>query len=708
MAKAKGARSPGPTPAHVGDLLLANLSANRQLGVVALDNDRRVIYWNAGAEQIFGPEPQEALGQTFATIVTGFPKRDDGSPPGDALPFSDSWADTSPYLRRKDGAEILVGYSISPLRDLDGSASGVLILARDATSRLQVEAVREELAAELRVSHAQLEAILQSSAEGITVQGPSGRILFANPAAARMIGYDSIEALLAAPRGETLRPLHIMREDGSPFPIDELPGRRALRGEQPPETVERYRARETGEERYSLVQARPIFDEIGNVQFAVITFRDITEPYRERERLQFLDEASAVLASSLDYDATLAGVAQLAVPRYADWAAIDLVQEDGTIRQVALAHADAEKVSWARELALRYPPDPNGMSGAPQVIRTGEAELFREISQEMLEAAAIDEEHLRIIDQLQISSALVVPLRAREGVLGALSFVYGGSDRHYAESDLRWAQDLADRAATAVENARLYRDAREALQVRDEFLATISHDLRTPLTTIRGLTQLVLRQSQRAARPNAERMTESLREVDRASRAMSRMIDELLDLSRIESGRPLTLNSEVIDPGLLVREVAEEYRLAAPRHSLVVTIGPDIAGGDFTCYWDAPRIERVLINLLSNAVKYSPDGGTITVTLEGSRDDPEPEDVVIIQVRDEGIGIPAADLPAIFERYHRASNVIGRISGLGIGLAGAKQIVEQHGGSLSAKSEEGRGSLFTVRLPRNANPLGHA
>ncbi|MHB8576853.1 MAG: ATP-binding protein [Dehalococcoidia bacterium] len=302
--------------------------------------------------------------------------------------------------------------------------------------------------------------------------------------------------------------------------------------------------------------------------------------------------------------------------------------------------------------------------------------------------------------QLPIRSYLAVPVVTRTGeAIGSLCFGHPERGVFGARAE-RIALGIATHAAIALDHARLFREeklardaAQRALHMRDEFLGSISHDLRTPLTSITGLSQLLLRQAGRAPSVESARVTKSLRQVDASAARMAAMIDELLDLTRLESGRPLELNRSRTDAVALIRDIVGQHQRGTGIHRLEIVTELTTAAA---C-WDSARMERALSNLLSNAVKYSPDGGTITVRL--STETTAGQAWLRLTVEDEGMGIPAADLPHIFERFHRAANVQGRIKGIGIGLAGAKQIIEQHGGTVRVESNEGVGTQVTVCMP---------
>ena len=304
-----------------------------------------------------------------------------------------------------------------------------------------------------------LEIITSSSADGITIQDATGSLIYANDAAARMSGFASGQDMQRASTEEIVGRFEILDEDGRPLPIDKLPGRRAFTGEREPEAVVRFRKRSGGGDRWALVRATPLFDQRGEVRHVVNVFVDITED-RARQRAQtFLADATQELSRSLNWEATIQRVARLAVPDLADWCSVDVLEADGSLSLIALAHVDPAKVEWAHELRRRFPADPDNPTGVAHVVRTGVSELIPEITQALIDAANItDPELLEVVERLQLSSVMTVPLIARGRTIGALTMVWAESGKRYSEDDLRLGEDLASRAAIAIDNARLYRE----------------------------------------------------------------------------------------------------------------------------------------------------------------------------------------------------------------------------------------------------------
>jgi PAS domain S-box-containing protein len=333
-----------------------------------------------------------------------------------------------------------------------------LARAQELADRCALAIDNARLLTSLTEARDDLAAILEGVADAVTAQAPDGRLVYANDAAVRLLGLTSAEEMLAAAPGKIRANYAMLAEDGSPLTYEELPGRRALRGERPPPMTVRYRSLGAASDRWSRIQSTPVFDAAGAVRLAINVIEDITDLKRAELGQRFLAEASRVLAGSLDYAETLRAVARLAVPEIADWCAVD-VAEGEAIRRVAVEHVDPARVQLARELQERYPPDPQSNAGVHGVLKHGIAELYPEITEEMLTASARDAEHLEAIRSVGLRSAMLVPMRLRDDVLGVVSFVSAESGRRFDEHDLALVEDLALRAAAAVENARLYEAA---------------------------------------------------------------------------------------------------------------------------------------------------------------------------------------------------------------------------------------------------------
>jgi signal transduction histidine kinase len=406
----------------------------------------------------------------------------------------------------------------------------------------------------------------------------------------------------------------------------------------------------------------------------------------ERQRLAFLAEASRILAASLDYQATLTHLARLVVPHLADWCAVDIVAEDGVPRRLAVAHIDPAKVTLAEELQRRYPDDRHAPHGVPQVLRTGCSDFMTEIPDSLLVSSAKGAEHLRILRDLGLKSYLCVPLRARGRTLGVISFVSAESGRHYGTNDVAFAEDLAHRAAVAIDNAQLYREAQEADRQKDHFLAILGHELRNPLSTISNALH-ILKQS--AIEPSMVRHREIMQ---RQVKQLTRLTDDLLDITRISQGRVL-LKPERLDLIQLVRESAEDCR--AVQEEAGLTLSLEVPDGVIWVEGDPARLSQVVGNLLRNAAKFTDPGGRIMVRLELDGE------WAAVAVRDTGIGITAEMLPHVFDTFAQVEDSRHRSrGGLGLGLALVKGLVALHRGDVSAASDgPGHGSEFTVRLP---------
>jgi PAS domain S-box-containing protein len=330
------------------------------------------------------------------------------------------------------------------------------VIAARARERATTLAGRNQaLAGDLDATQARLDGILGSLGEAVTVHDEHGQTVYANQAAADLLGRDTVDQVLAAAPGELAQNFTMTHEDGRPVELEDLPGRRLMQGEEAPALLTRSIRHDTGEAFWLLTKAT-VTHEASGARLAINIIEDVTDSKEAELRQRFLAEAGQLLASSLDYEQTLDRVARMMVPRIADWCGIDMIDEHGDTVNVAVAHADPAKVQMAHDMRERYPPDPDAATGVPAILRGGPAELYREIPDELLVASAVDEEHLRIIREVGFRSAMAVPMRIGSETLGALTLVTAESGRVFDEDDLAFAEDLALRAATAVQNARLY------------------------------------------------------------------------------------------------------------------------------------------------------------------------------------------------------------------------------------------------------------
>lgn len=538
---------------------------------------------------------------------------------------------------------------------------------------------------------AELEMVLESAADAITVQGPDGQLVYANRAAAETMGFDSATDLLATPLSRVLDHFELLDEAGNELPWTDLPSRRALAGETVTPRVVRFRRRDNGKEHWALVQATPVTSTDSGVRLVVNTFHDVTELKRTEQRLRVLADVGAVLAQSNDYQETLRRLAELVIPDLADWCVVDVVDSHGP-RRVAVAHVDPAKRELADEIERRYPPDPERSSTLANVIRTGQSVVTAEVSREMLRTAAADEEHFQLLERAGIGSAVTLPLIARGQVLGAMTMIRAASAVPYSAADLPFLEELARRAALSVDNARLLDEANEAVRLRDDFLAMASHDMRTPLSVILANIQLARRKLSAGQHAEASRHMES---AERTTQKMTGLVGELMDVTILRTGQQLPLRREPVDLAAIARGYAEEYERMSDQHRVVINAPKELIGE-----WDGSRVERVLRNLLDNALKYSPQGGAIRLEVT-EETDASGQRWAAIAVEDEGVGIPEDELPQLFEKYHRGSNT-RELRGTGLGLAGSQAVIEQLGGSIEVSSRLGEGSIFTVRLPATA------
>ena len=461
--------------------------------------------------------------------------------------------------------------------------------------------------------------------------------------------------------------------------------------------------------------------------------RDIAEA--SRDRFSFLAEVSRCLADSLDYEATLTTVAGMSLPYLDAWCIVDVLGDGGEVRRVAVLHPDPAKQDAARRLHQQYPPRPGDMIGAPRVIRTGRPEMVFDVSDQALVAAAHDDEHLELLRRLGVRSYVIVPMVARGQVLGAMTFVTAENDRRFGDIDVVMAEDLARRAAMAVDNARLHgqaveardaaeaalteaetaleeattaeehlRDARDAaeaaLRTRDDFVATMTHEVQTPLNAIIGYLQLL---EMDVSGSLADTQRSYVQRAQESSTHLLRLVSDVLDFSKSETARLAVAHEEVSAAETARGALALVRPQAAGRLLTLVDETGDDSGLRYV--GDEYRVRQILVNLLSNAVKFTPAGGRVTLECRAQADGAGGAGAawLLFVVSDSGEGVKPEDAERIFEPFVQGSAGLTRPhGGTGLGLPISRRLARLMGGDVTVERGTGSGAVFTLRLPAGA------
>jgi signal transduction histidine kinase/ActR/RegA family two-component response regulator len=424
---------------------------------------------------------------------------------------------------------------------------------------------------------------------------------------------------------------------------------------------------------------------------AYVAHRD-QELDKQKANLEFLAEAGQLLSSSLDYRSTLSRLTGLLVPRMADWCAVHL--EEQSADDMPLMHVDPTKIEVLRTIYRDYPLAKNSPRGFPRVVQTGEPSFVSDVAAGFWPTVVDNPAQLSLFHAIGTVSWIIVPLRIQGNVFGALTLAYSDSGRRYAATDLALANEVASRAAVAIDNAKLYELSQNersrvegVTRAKDEFVAMISHELRTPLNAIVGWLRLM-----RSGSLSPAKREHALDVIERNAQAQHQLVADLLDISRIITGK-IRINPSQVDLGNVVDMAIEGLRPAADAKRMQIQV--DIDRSSTLMRGDGDRLQQVAWNLLANAVKFTPKNGLIRIRLQRVESDLE------LTVEDSGSGIAPEFLPHVFESFRQSDGTSARShGGLGIGLSIAKHIVELHGGSIEAESRGlGQGALFRVLLP---------
>jgi PAS domain S-box-containing protein len=712
--------------------------------IFALHPNGQIATWNPGAERINGYTTEEVVGRHLSLF---YGEEDGAYERVDALLASaieQGMVETEGWRVQKDGSRHWANVTITALPSASGEVMGFAVVARDLTDRYASEDARR--VREQQLADTQRLAGLGSwewdvERDTVTWTDELYEIYGLDP--------DSFGATLAAYLGN----VHPEDRERVRDAIDQ-----AYRAGGHFEFEERI-IRPDGAVRVLRSRGQAVQDEAGRTIRLMGACLDITGLRAAEQKalalareqaartaaeatasgLRFLVESSEILASSLDYETTLRNVAELAVPEVADWCAVDLVGAGGVLRRVAVAHSDPTKVELALRLGEKFPPQRHAPTGAWHVIDTGEAEFYPDIPDELLAQAIPDEEVLKIARELGLRSAITVPLPGRSGALGTLTLVQAESGRGLTETDLRIAQELGRHAGLAIENAGLHRemerqkneleaqkfeleqqteelqsqayhleslmeelesinkelqertsDAEAANRAKADFLAAMSHELRTPLNAIFGYADL---RDLELHGPITESQHHALDRIKRNQRALLALINDVLNFAKLEAGK-LDLNIVNMTVGELIADLDAVISPQIQARRLQYECEP--CAPDLGVRGDSERTEQILLNLLTNAMKFTRPGGVVTLSAEADAG------VVRLRVRDNGCGIPPDRLEAIFDPFVQIDRMSAEAGnrGVGLGLAISRDLARAMGGTLSAESVVGEGSVFTLSLPR--------
>ncbi len=639
-------------------------------GVVTVDLERRYIYMNdEGASVLSSGQKtkEELLGKTMM--------EEPPEPLGDRFFWAQIKAlEQQAPVQFEDNVTALGRWLQTRVYP---SESGLNIYFRDLTQHRKAEE-------ELRRGEERFRSMVDSVKDyAIFMLHPDGNVASWNTGAERIKQYRADEIigkhfsllyrLEAAAAGRPARNLRIARIKGR---LED----------------ECWRRRKDGSLFWANVIITALYDDQGCLTGFTKVIRDLTERKRHEENEHFLVELTSVLSTSIDFEDSFRQIARLIVASsYADWCTVVAVRPDRSIQRLAFVHRDATKRELVQRLDAELPSNLGLASCPTRALRTGQAELVAEVDSSCFGTLATDRAAMQLVKPLGFESYMCVPLVTGGRILGVITFVSADPGRRYTEEDLRFAEEVGRRAALTIDAVYSHR----MIGVREEVLATVSHDLRNPLGSILASADLLAMMAPKDASGDALRKQSSF--IHRAARRMERLISDLLDVAKIEAGR-FAMERRVIDANALLQEVLEAHEPVARQRS--IHLATVVSDDPCELLGDRDRLLQVFANLVGNALKFTPEGGNVTLRLDRCGDEVE------LSVQDTGPGISAIDRAHIFERYWQGQPTTKK--GAGLGLFIARNIIEAHGGKIWIESEDDAGCTFRFTVPSAAKAESQA
>jgi PAS domain S-box-containing protein len=633
---------------------------NIEAGVALLNRENRPVRVNRALQQMMGYTEEELRGMSFREL-----ERVDDM---ETTRFKDLIAGNCGSYKiekrfvRKDGSTFWGQLTVSAARSEEGQLLFLVGMIEDISERREAEDARRRLI-----------AILEATPDFVGISDASGRALYVNRAGRELIGLNSDDV-----SGLTIPDFHppwaaeLVMKEGLP----EAQQQGSWTGETAHLTAD---GRKVPVSQVILAHRGPS----GEIEYYSTIMRDITDRKLLEAGQRFLLEASRTLSASLEQDAILKNITHLVVSARTDYCLVYLLADDGTIRPIAGEHKDSDQRSLIDQLqTFTRLTDRNDRIS--EALQTGTPLLIERVTDSWLQSISENAEHLEVLRTLAPKSLMFVPLVTRNRVLGAVEWVRTRVKRPYGPEALALAEAFALRAALALDNARLFRQARESMRLRDEVLRVVAHDLRNPLSTIALSADALEKRVPEDDRSDQRKMLAVIQlSVERADR----LIQDLLDVARIEVDR-LPLEKDWAETKELVCDAVDLHRTQAVEHG--VRIEHQLPDRLPRIYVDRDRIQQVFSNLIGNAIKFTPAGGAVTVRVEPR------EGEIRFDVTDTGPGIRREDRQHLFHMFWRGGDAK---EGVGLGLVIARGIVEAHGGRIEVETEEGRGSTFSFTLP---------